>query len=703
MTLLKSLAWVAAGGVGGAVGTALLLGGDEGAASSAAGPASFVEAVADFALGRDSEMRTHTVAERFDAYREAQQESDPEELARSLERAAGQAWSPARDVEIDALLGRLTELSPEYAATLAESLALDPSFVAQAYLVWAEADPDAALAALARIPSATVRRDVALALTDVFGDDARGIARIAAVLAPADRDALQVAWLAQRASTDPFGAFREATSFGDTTLARRALEEVAISWAAEDPSGALAQAELLPRNLAQLFRARVFDQWARLDAEGYVAYLESQSTMPAEASTGLYYLMAANPELVERVADSFPDGELLDVRMMAMQARATRDPEGAKAEAAALPPGQQREQAVQAVAAAIARNDPRGALEWIRGLSPPATGSAVSSVMSIIAQTDISAALDLLDDPLMRGNSQLTLVLASSISIDPAQAPLIAERLATRTDAESQAALRRLMSTWMQRDPEIALDWVLEQGTEIDPAVLASAAQTLAARDPRTAASFVDRIPQEQRSAWIVQVAGGYGRSDPQSAMSWVSQFQGQEFYEPAVRQLITSAAQTDPFAAAQMLRQSSPTVQFGAAQQVATSLAQRDPMAALAMVETLADPRARSTAQVAVAATWYASDPNGARRHVLDQPVGTERDSMLTIMFQRGASAGSFDRELLNAMSSQETRAMMAQMSITNIARNNPAQARALLESEITDPALRARIAAQIDQISSQ
>jgi hypothetical protein len=182
--------------------------------------------------------------------------------------------------------------------------------------------------------------------------------------------------------------------------------------------------------------------------------------------------------------------------------------------------------------------------------------------------------------------------------------------------------------------------------------------------------------------------------------MNWVAQYQGQEFYDLAVRQLITSAAATDPAAAAQLLRQSSPTVQFGAAQQVAQALAQQgDPRAALSWAETLADPRARSSAQVAAATAWYGTEPDSARRYVLAQLAGANRDQMARNLFQRAAIAGSFDRELLNGISDAAARQALASQSITLIARTNAPLARSLLASEITDPALRATISAQIDQ----
>jgi hypothetical protein len=691
-TLLKSVAWLAVGGIGGAVGAALLFDGQD-ENSAIAGATALVESITGRGPGRAGTSGDAIgIAERLDAYRDAQQETDPEALTRALEGAAGRSWSPARDVEIDALLGRIVELAPDYGAALAVSLGLDQSFVAAAYVAWAETDPDAALAGLGGIANLALRRDVALALTDVFGDDARGIARIGAALSPSDRDFLEVAWVAGSATNDPFAAFREAMNLGEPALTRRALDQV--------PYSALSQAELLSPELARAFRARVFGEWARIDAQGYAAYLESQGTLPQEAVSGLSYLLASNPELVERIAGKVSGPLAQSVQSAALQARANSDPAGAKAAAEALPPGQQRDQAVQAVAVALARSDPEAAIEWVRGLSPPST-NAMNSLMLLLAQTDVVAALDLLEDPQFAANSQLVLVLATSAGLaDPEQAPTMADRLLTRGDAQSQAALRNLVGNWMQRDPEAALEWMLEHGTAIDQAVLAGAAQTLGARNPAVAVAFVDRLPPEQRGVWVTQVASGYGRYDPQAAMSWVSQFQGQDFHEVATRQVISSAAATDPFTASQMLRQASPAVQLGAAQQVATALAQQDPLGAARWAQTLSDPRARATAEQSIVNTWYASQPAAARRFVLSMPAGTGRDPLLSTLAQRAASAGTFDLELVNGLSNDADRQRVAAIAVTAIARQDMAGARTLLRSEITDPALRAQVEAQINQM---
>src|SRR5262245_21069852 len=109
MSPAKSIAWLVAGGVAGALGAEIVSHGNGGDAVVADTP-TLVDTVSGFAFGRSDGARASdapAVAERLDIYREALEQTDPEAIARELERAIGRRWSPALDLEIDALLGRL--------------------------------------------------------------------------------------------------------------------------------------------------------------------------------------------------------------------------------------------------------------------------------------------------------------------------------------------------------------------------------------------------------------------------------------------------------------------------------------------------------------------------------------------------------------------------------------------------------------------
>lgn len=701
MAAWKSLGWLAVGGIGGAAGTYFVVASGSGEAESA----SPLAAVADLAFGRSAVRAGGTIeiADQLDAYREAQAQTDPAELAEALERAAGARWSPALDVEIEALLGRLSEIAPEYAAGLAVSLGLDAVFVAEAYLAWAEADADAALAGLAQIATGDLRRLVALALTDVLGDSATGIERIAAALPLAERDALVLDWVAMRAHSDPFGAFRDLQRVVPPLLAGQSLADLAAVWAAQDPHAALAQSELLSPDLARFFRMSLFTEWARLDAEGFAAYLESAgSTLPPEAINGFPYVLLTSPERVERIAAGLPGAAGQVAQAAAMNALTLRDPEAAKARVAGMPPGLDRDRMASAVASALAEQDPVAALTWVRGLTPPSPNAA-RTVALALALADFDAAFEIIDNPEAFGiEPTMALTVISTLgSNDPSRAPALAERLLTRDDVESQAALRNLVRTWMQREPEGAVDWVLAHGSEVNGEVISSTAQALAARDPAAAAGYADRIPAAQRGSWVSGVASAYGSADPVAAMAWISNHQGQDYYEVAARDVIAGAARTDPRAAAQAFSLASANVQLGAAQSVGTAWAQQDPAAAARWATSLSNPGARESAVNAVATAWYGRDQTAAQRWILSQPAGAERDQILSSIASRAFTRGTFDADLLEGFTSATARAQAATIAIITTSRTDAAGAHALLEREITDPAERERLAGVIEQNS--
>lgn len=692
----KSLLLLAGGAVAGAV---LMLFALPAADSGAPG---LMREVAGFAFGRAQPGRQSpvSIAGRLDAYREAGNERDPAALAAAIESVARAPYSPARDLEIDALLGQLTSLSPDYAATVAVALGLEAHFVAEAYLSWAESDAEAALAGLTQIRQILTRRQVSLALTDIFGDDGRGIARIAQALPPGERDALRIDWLQRRAATDPFGALREALALPDRPVARRALQQVATVWAAEDPYGALGQADLMPDDLAVEFRQTVYTEWARQDPEGFASHVESGAVSIEQAVGGFSYLLQADPALAERLAATAPSAIGNALRTSALSAVARTDIAAAKARAEAFAPGQERDQAVRAVADALVQDDPEAAIAWLRGLSPPVP-NATRTVVLQLAQTDIVRAIELLAEPEFGSQSALLLAMLTSTNmIDPAQLPAAAGRLLGRNDPQSTAALRRLVSNWMQRDPATALDWVLENEADVEVAVLTGAAQTLAARDPRLAVSYVDRIPPAMQASWISQVASQYGRFDPLEAVAWLTRYQGRDFYDIAAREMVIGMSRTDPRAAAEFLMQSNATVQLATATSVASLWAEVEPGSAARWADRLPDPELRQQTVERVVIRWATSDPVSARLWVLEQRPGDERDRSLRTVMMVAAQSGRFDRDTLAAFSSDQARRQALSNVIAAMARNHPDEARAILDREVADLNERARLEAQIGAI---
>jgi len=216
------------------------------------------------------------------------------------------------------------------------------------------------------------------------------------------------------------------------------------------------------------------------------------------------------------------------------------------------------------------------------------------------------------------------------------------------------------------------------------------------------AAGYVDRIPAEYRSAWIAQVAAPYALSDPAAALSWVAQFQGQDVYDDALRGVITGSAQIDPRRAAELLAGASAEVQLGSARQVAQIWAQKEPRAAARWAADVADEQIRQTAVDTAVSVWASNDPSAATSFTLELDRGEMRDKALNSLISRSASAGDFDRSLLDAMSTEQARQTALTRAIPMLSRNDPEQAQDLL-NEVTSANTRRQIEEQIAEIEAR
>ena len=643
-----------------------------------------------------------SVAERLSVYTTAASETNLFELESALAAAASAAWSPARDIEIDAWLARLAELAPARAVAVARTLGLELAFMADAYRYWASIDAAAALADLRTLAPASTRREVALVLLEFFGDDAISFERIASTMTPAERATLQIAWYAQRAESEPVRAFRDAQLLTDQDLQTRVMEKIAQVWAAQDPLSALSQADALPDNVKSAYRVAVLHEWAHLDSAGYLAYLEAGNSTPEEAYYGLQFLAAADPERVLAIAAGLNGNAAQFAKGLALNALAEIDIDAAIARANSLPPGQDREVALMAVGGAIARRDPQAALDWARSVTPPSR-SLLSEITFSISRNNPELAFELLDNPPPGIDPQMITSLIGSqvIARRPGQMQEFANRLLARENVQSANALRNLMGNWMQQDPEEALDWVLANDASLDASLLSNAAVNLARNDPQAAANYVDRIPEAFKGVWITQVASGYALADPNAAMAWISQYQGQDFYNNAYGQIVIASAQADPRNAASLVAQSDPVLQLRAAPQVAQLYARRDPMGAANWAQSLENPRARDLAIESAISSWANVDVAAATRFTLDLDRGDSRDRALNNLLLRASSNGEFDRDLLDAFSTDEASQQALVRAIPMLSRSDREQANELLEL-VSNPTERQLVEQQIEEINS-
>src|SRR5690606_23761076 len=127
----------------------------------------------------------------------------------------------------------------------------------------------------------------------------------------------------------------------------RAAQEVATVWARFDPEAALAEAEFAPAEMRQALLQTVSAEWARLDPSGFIRILP---TADLEAiSGGIQRVLAFNPAAVADGMEGSQAPLAMSLTRAALASLAQVDIEAAKARVAALPAGQEREQALQQV------------------------------------------------------------------------------------------------------------------------------------------------------------------------------------------------------------------------------------------------------------------------------------------------------------------------------------------------------------------
>jgi hypothetical protein len=234
-------------------------------------------------------------------------------------------------------------------------------------------------------------------------------------------------------------------------------------------------------------------------------------------------------------------------------------------------------------------------------------------------------------------------------------------------DPSAEAVRTAMLGNWVQSEPGSALDWMLENGAAIEPALASSIASALAVRDAKKAAQYIDRLPAEIRPNWMQQVATPYASQNPSEAATWLAQFQGQPGYDSAYRAVMNRLAQADPLAAAQMLSAAPGELQASlSVSMVANGFAREDLAGAARWASSLSDTNARAQAVGQVASDWAARDPRSAQRWALGFPRGELRDQALSSVLSRMAQSGfaeTIDPELLEAFASESSRERARQM----------------------------------------
>lgn len=149
------------------------------------------------------------------------------------------------------------------------------------------------------------------------------------------------------------------------------------------------------------------------------------------------------------------------------------------------------------------------------------------------------------------------------------------------------------------------------------------------------------------------------------NALDWIEDFRDAPGYENARLLVLQAKARTQPSDVARLI--------------------QTDGSTPIALVSS-------------VVSAWMAQDPKAVQQWLLAMPNGETRDRGLASVVQHAAREGAIDINLLDAFSSDESKARALIQAMRVFAITDSALGRRLIEAHIFDPALRARAEHELD-----
>ncbi len=436
--------------------------------------------------------------------------------------------SAARDAELTALLETLAADDPQAAVELAAGLGLDVEILSRAFRAWADREPDAALATLATWQPPATRRAVALSVLPVLGFDLAGIERLAAIFPRNEAQNFRVDALAALAEHDLAMAL-SATLALDTEQAQQMAQlRIAEVMARTDPVAGLEQAGLIELALLRRFyRDRLLDDWAKLDPDSMLVWLESADLTELLLSVESFRALATHdPQRLFVLADRFGPWQRMVVQRAAIEGIAVLDPIEAYRRVRELPTNADTSSLITAVAVSYAEREPEAALAWASSLNPRSS-PAVTAVLRTLAIEDPTRVTDfviaeILDPRAANRGEMPQLINVLGQAMQSPEIVTIADRVAAHPDPRVRAQMETLLSRWPSADPETALSWVMRNPEHLSPTSAGNFGMIVADQNPELAQQALGRLPQDLRGQWIGGAARSWATHDFDAAERWV-------------------------------------------------------------------------------------------------------------------------------------------------------------------------------------
>ena len=591
--------------------------------------------------------------------------ADAADVQRHISDANRIADETERKAALEILFERLTELDPQSALTLSRTNYFRGVNAYQqiVWSTWARNDLDEALF---EAKSQTNLRDENMAAQSLYtafgylGNETTD--RIEAELGIKPNRAVRGRYLYSLADRSPAEAIAYING-----LKRRSDQSQQASWLAyylslSDPASAIGYAELLEN---------------ASDRQVFERVLEANAAKENPEET-IQRLLASG-------ARNHRSGEFHG----AARALVDTDLDAAKRYFEELTSQQDRQIFGSIIASRLAQDDPAAAVAWAREYSFGNENSHLeASVLFQIAETDPQLALS--EALNVRNVAQRKNVLSNVFQIMARDDPQSAvDYLGQVPEVYQRDVRQQFVHSWMQHDPEAAVEWVLRQNDEISGELIQSTGMMLAHTDIDAAIRLLPRVADHQGAGLRQQIAAQLAtHRSPAEAQEFINQFEGQPGYDHLQAAVISGIAQQDAFTAKQMADQLADSrARDQAYVQIINQHAQHDPNQAVQWLDSISNESMRGNATGMLARTWYMQNPEAATRWVMNLPSGNDRDDAILHMSSQWHSPTENQQRLIDSIDNREKRGQVKLRRVYVVMQTDPALARQLLQdSDISD-----------------
>lgn len=390
-----------------------------------------------------------------------------------------------------------------------------------------------------------------------------------------------------------------------------------MSWADQDPRGAMEYAQDLPEEIREDAIGATLGAWAISDYPSARDFAVQTADVAQRADyewTVRNAIIEADPRLaVEEVLNDPESFQKAGFVPDAFLELAETDARAAAGYAAQLPEGRDRESIIGSIARIWMRSDPGEALALVEGFSDEETRlKAMESLVDPWSEQDFDGAMAWVRQRPAgtRRDALVEAVLRDLVREDPRSAIDYVDLISSESRQDS--LINAIAKSWVKDDIVSALAWGREQ---VDPsirgAVWSGIVEGIAeGKRPQDAVSILDELPADRRAEAVRLVAQRWAFRDPRSAVDWALREANEDSRLNGLNVALTRWIETDSETWQEWMKKfpNGPR-RDEVIEQSLNSLTRKDRFQAMELASRMTDAKRRNSHLESLAADWMRAD----------------------------------------------------------------------------------------------